>query len=126
MCKEVSKMINAKPTDPTQTMTLETLNRVSKAGAGLLQWVFSMLSYFKVAADVAPRREKVKNMEKKMVKNERDLQKIQDALKKLENEISQLSKNLLKKQGELKTLKAKLEEMTRGLESAAKLIEGLS
>ena len=49
-------------------------------GAGLLQWVFSMLKYFEVARDVEPRRQKVKKMERMMIKSQKDLKKTKNEL----------------------------------------------
>ena len=109
MYKAVSKILKSKPKDPAQAVTMENLNRVSKAGAGLLQWVLSMAKYYEVAKEVEPRRKKVKEMEKKMLQSQRDLKQIQSELAELEAQIKELSAKYENKNNELQELKTKAE-----------------
>ena len=104
---------------------MENLQRVSKAGAGLLQWVIAMMRYYDVAKEVAPRRKKVQEMEKKMLAAQRDLSKTEKDLAELEAQIKELSDNFKSKDAELKDLQKQAEQMAMYLDSAAKLIEGL-
>ena len=125
MYKKTKKIVNAKPKDKTQSLSIENLERVSKAGAGLFQWVLAMLRYYEVAKDVAPRRQKVREMEKKMLKSATDLKKTEKELQQLENQIKELSDTFKLKDAELKELEKKAEQMQIYLDSAAKLIKGL-
>eukprot|EP01084_Bolivina_argentea_P082346 149089_1 len=125
MYKKVNKILKCKPKDKQQTLTMDNLNRVSKAGAGLLQWVIAMMRYYDVAKEVAPRRKKVQEMEKKMLSAQRDLAKTEKDLAELESQIKQLSFNFNEKDTELKDLQSQAEQMKRYLDCAAKLISGL-
>ena len=118
-------MYLAKPKDKTQQLTMDNLLRVSKAGAGLMQWVIAMIRYYEVAKEVAPRRRKVKDMEKKMLAAQRDLMKTEKDLGELEAQIKELSDKFNAKDSELKSLQQQAEQMAMYLDSAAKLIEGL-
>ena len=125
MYKKVQKLLKAKPKDKAQALTMDNLSRVSQAGAGLLQWVISMIRYYEVAKEVAPRRKKVQEMEKKMLQSQRDLAKTEKELSELEAQIKELSDKFEIKDKELKELQKEAEQMRIYLESAAKLIDGL-
>jgi dynein heavy chain len=85
-----------------------------------------MIRYFEVAKEVAPRRKRVQEMEKKMMQSQRDLAKTEQELQELERQIKELSENFKIKDAELKELKQKADQMAKYLDSAAKLIAGLS
>jgi len=125
MYKSVNKILKSKPKDKSQALTMENLDRVSKAGAGLLQWVIAMMRYYDVAKEVAPRRKRVQEMEKKMLAAQRDLAKTEADLNTLEAQIAELSQTFNIKDKELKDLQQQAQQMAMYLESAAKLIEGL-
>jgi len=125
MYKKVSKLVRARPKDRAQTLTMDNLLRVSTAGAGLLQWVIATLRYYDVAKEVAPRRRRVQEMERKMLAAQRDLSRTEKDLAAVEAQIKTLSDSLEAKDTELKSLTAEAQRMAMYLDSAAKLIEGL-
>ena len=90
---------------------MDNLLRVSKAGAGLMQWVIAMIRYYEVAKEVAPRRRKVKDMEKKMLAAQRDLMKTEKDLGELEAQIKELSDKFNAKDSELKSLQQQAERL---------------
>eukprot|EP01084_Bolivina_argentea_P313550 542985_1 len=125
MYKKVQKILKGKPKEASQKLTMENVQRVSKAGAGLLQWVIAMIRYYDVAKEVAPRRKKVQEMEKKMLSAQRDLSKTEKDLAELEAAIDELSATFKAKDAELADLKQQAETQAMYLDSAAKLIDGL-
>jgi dynein axonemal heavy chain len=126
MMKKIKKILTRKTDDVKQQLTIENLKRISKAGTGLLQWVNAIVNYYAVARDVAPRRNKVKQMERQMAQSQRDLRKIKEELKQLEAEVKELSDTYETKSQELTELQQQAEEMERHLNAASKLIGGLS
>ena len=123
---KVSKILKKKTTDPKQKLTLENLQRISRASAGLLQWVMAIVNYNRVAKNVEPRRHKVKAMEKAKVKAEEDLAVIQSELAQLQTEIVTLRKTYTDKSEELRELEDKAAQMEKHLLAASQLINGLS
>lgn len=107
-------------------LNTEKMKTVSKAGAGLLQWVIAIRDYYEVARDVEPLRKKVKDMEKQQAASERQLADIQAALGKLTAEIADLDVRYRAASEELSDLKLKAALMERRLTAASKLISGLA
>jgi len=123
--KKIKKTLEKKPEDPKQALTMENIKRVSKAGAGLFQWVVAIMNYHEVAKDVQPRRQKVRQMEKEMAQSEQDLAQIKNELASLQKEITQLSATYQEKSEELYDLQLKADQMEKHLNAASKLIGGL-
>jgi len=125
MINRVLKILRRKTTDPKHKLTIENLQRVSQAAAGLFTWVCAVTNYHRVAKNVEPRRKKVKKMEKEKAKSEQDLLIIQDELAFLQSEIASLRKSYSEKNEELKDLEEKAEQMEKHLLAASQLINGL-
>ena len=123
---KVLKILKKKTTDPKQKLTLENLQRISRAAAGLLQWVLAIVNYNRVAKNVEPRRQKVKAMEKAKAKAEEDLHVIQEELQRLQTEIVTLRTTYTDKSEELRELEEKAVQMEKHLLAASQLINGLS
>ena len=106
-------------------LTLEGMKNVSKAGYGLLTWVVAIMKYYEVAKNVSPLREKVKAMEKAQQQTEKELGILQQTLSELSREIAELSAAFTAASGELDVLQTEAALMTKRLEAASKLIDGL-
>ena len=65
-------------------LNAQSLKRISRAGAGLFQWVSAIVNYYGVARTVAPKRELVKRMEREMAKSQTDLKRIKHELGELQ------------------------------------------
>jgi dynein heavy chain len=104
---------------------LEKMKTVSRAGAGLFQWVVAIKEYYGVAKDVDPLRKKVADMEKAQALGERELGEIKDLLAKLSAEIADLDAKYRAAASELADLSAKAALMEKRLAAASKLILGL-
>lgn len=58
-------------------MSLENLQTISTAGAGLLRWVIAMMNYYAVFRVVAPKRAAVATAERNLQKAQKELDIIQ-------------------------------------------------
>ena len=105
---------------------LESMKSVSKAGFGLLTWVVAIVKYFDVAKNVAPLREKVKEMEKAQRQTESELAVLTAQLAALAKDIGELNVQFAEANGELDVLQQEAALMTKRLNAAAALIEGLT
>ena len=117
--KKVNKYFN-------EELTLEKMQSVSKAGYGLLTWVVAIVKYYEVAKNVQPLREKVKEMEKAQRKTEAELAELQQMLGEIAKEIGELNVQYAEANGELDVLQTEAAIMTKRLNAASKLIEGLT
>jgi dynein heavy chain len=66
-----------------------SLIKISKAGAGLLKWVFAMVNYYAVAREINPMRAAVK-------KAEMELSAAQNGLARVKKELAELAEMLEK------------------------------
>ena len=119
MVKKVNKYF-------TEELTLEKMQSVSKAGYGLLTWVVAIVKYYEVAKNVAPLREKVKNMEKAQRQTEAELAELQATLAGLSKELGELNAQFAEANGELDVLQTEAALMTKRLNAASQLIDGLT
>lgn len=102
------------------------MSAVSKAGYGLLTWVVAIVKYYEVAKNVSPLRNKVKEMEKAQQQTEKELAELQAMLAKLSKEIDELNHQFTEANGELDVLQQEAALMTKRLNAASKLIDGLT
>ena len=109
-----------------ENLSLEKMQSVSKAGYGLLTWVVAILKYFDVAKNVSPLREKVKAMEKAQQQTEKELGELQGLLAVLSADLAELNKQYTEASNELDTLQSEAALMTKRLNAASKLIDGLT
>ncbi|RYH28883.1 hypothetical protein EON65_10520, partial [archaeon] len=117
--KKVNKYFN-------EELTLEKMQTVSKAGYGLLTWVVAITKYYEVAKNVSPLREKVKAMEKAQIQTEKELDELRSTLATLSKEIGELNAQYAEANAELDILQQEAALMTKRLNAASQLIEGLT
>lgn len=104
----------------------EKMKSVSKAGYGLLQWVLAMVKYYEVAKGVAPKRELVNKLQQKKEEAEENLKQINKELKELAENLEIVTAERQIQSDKLKQLKEDADTMTRRLNAASQLIEGLA
>jgi hypothetical protein len=103
----------------------EEMKKVSKAGFGRLQWVKATTRYYEVAKTVGPERKLVRELQQKKELAEINLAKINKELKELAVALEKLTEDEKEQSAKLKELKEEAEMMTRRLNAASQLIEGL-
>jgi len=107
-------------------LSMEKMKTVSKAGYGLLTWVDAIVKYYEVAKNVAPLRQKVKEMEKAQRQTESELAVLKDALDALSKELGELDVQYKEASAELDGLQTEASVMKKRLDAASKLITGLT
>jgi len=120
------KRVNKYFTGNDRQANLDAMKSVSKAGYGLLTWVVAIVKYYDVAKNVAPLREKVKEMEKAQRKTEAELAELQKLLAQLTKDLGELNSQFEEANGELTILQNEAAIMTKRLNAAAALIDGLT
>jgi dynein heavy chain len=105
--------------------TMEKMKTVSRAGAGLLQWVVAIKEYYGVARDVDPLRKKVADMERAQAQGERELEEITALVAKLSAELADLDVKYKAASSELNDLTTRAALMEKRLSAASKLVSGL-
>jgi dynein heavy chain, axonemal len=105
---------------------LTEMKGVSSAGHGLLVWVIAMLKYYEVAKEVEPLRIKVATMEKAQAQTEKELFELQVTLDALSKEINELNQQFQEANQELDILQQDAALMTKRLNAASQLIDGLT
>lgn len=105
---------------------LDQMSTVSQAGFGLLTWVVAICKYYEVAKNVAPLRERVKNMEKAQRQTEAELAEINAILSQLAADLKTLNDQYQEANGELDILQQEASLMSKRLAAASKLISGLT
>ena len=99
---------------------------ISKAGAGLLKWVFAMLKYNTVAKEIEPMRNAVKKAEMDLARSQKSLAKTKHELVELKKFLDKLAVDLQAATAEKEALKNKADTMARQLSAAQKLLDGLA
>ena len=86
--KQIKKYMSDSQFTPTGLL------KISKAGAGLLKWVFAMVNYYGIAKEINPMRAAVKNAEmelgqaqKGLARVKKELAELADMLEKLKNDL---------------------------------------
>ncbi len=102
------------------------MKTVSKAGAGLLKFVYAVLGYNAVFREVKPKKDKVARLEKEYHDSTRELDKINNQVAKIEALLADLAKKLEVQSAEKTKLEQETAIMERRLIAADKLINGLS
>ncbi|XP_071945421.1 dynein axonemal heavy chain 10-like [Antedon mediterranea] len=105
--------------------SLDEMNKISKAGAGLFKFVTAVMGYCAVAKEIKPKREKVARLEKTFHQAKRDLDRINKEVGALEGELLGLSQQYEEAMREKQQLQEEAEIMERRLIAADKLISGL-
>lgn len=106
-------------------ISVENLTKISKAGRGLLVWVFALLKYYEVKIVVDPLRERVKEMQKAQTATKKELAETSTFLESLDCDLSQLRMEYDIAKDELSALQYQSSEMEKRLHSAMALIDGL-
>jgi len=122
--KQVKKIKDLLARDK-ETFEGDKMKSVSKAGYGLLQWVLAMVRYNEVAKGVEPKRKLVAELQNQKEQAEDNLKKINTQLKELGESLAQLTEDEKEQSATLMNLKEEADTMTRRLNAASQLIEGL-
>ncbi|CAJ1332260.1 unnamed protein product [Effrenium voratum] len=120
--KRIKELLNKEK----ETFEGEKMKSVSRAGYGLLQWVLAMVKYYEVAKGVAPKRELVNKLQQKKEEAEENLKQINKELKELAENLEIVTAERQVQSDKLKQLKEDADTMTRRLNAASQLIEGLA
>ncbi|XP_072367150.1 dynein axonemal heavy chain 10 isoform X2 [Scyliorhinus torazame] len=105
--------------------SLDEMQAISRAGAGMLKFVEAVMGYCDVAREIKPKREKVARLERNYYQSKRDLEKIQAELAAIQSELQALSDRYEAAMREKQQLQEEAEIMERRLVAADKLISGL-
>lgn len=105
---------------------LAKMKGISKAGSGLLKFVYAIVGYNAVYKEVKPKKDKVARLEKEFHEATRELKKINDQVAKLEKSLAELAAKLETSLAEKNRLEEETMIMERRLIAADKLINGLS
>ncbi|XP_078277210.1 LOW QUALITY PROTEIN: dynein axonemal heavy chain 10 [Rhinoraja longicauda] len=105
--------------------SLDEMQAISKAGAGMLKFVEAVMGYCEVAREIKPKREKVARLERNYYQSKRELEKIQAELAAIQRELQALSDRYEAAMREKLQLQEEAEIMERRLVAADKLISGL-
>lgn len=106
-------------------VSIQRMEEISSAGAGLLTFVLAIVGYCNVARQIAPKRAAVASLEKNLAMSKNEFNKITKELKHLAEELSTLQKQFHTAKAEQFELKTMAEVMERRLIAADKLISGL-
>eukprot|EP00062_Callorhinchus_milii_P021625 gi/632978548/ref/XP_007905975.1/ PREDICTED: dynein heavy chain 10, axonemal [Callorhinchus milii] len=105
--------------------SLEEMQAISKAGAGMFKFVEAVMGYCEVAREIKPKREKVARLERHYYQSKRELEKIQAELAAIQRELQALSDRYEAAMRGKQQLQEEAEIMERRLIAADKLIRGL-
>jgi len=122
--KQVRQIRGLLARDPA-TFEGDAMASKSKAGFGLLQWVMAMVKYNDVAKGVEPKRKMVAELQAQKEEAEDNLKKITKELKELAEALEKLTVDEQEKSATLRQLKEDADLMTKRLNAASQLIEGL-
>jgi len=98
----------------------------SSAAGGLYKWCDATLTCYDIFKDVEPKRKKAEAMKVQKEKGERELAETEANLAALNAKLKELNENKKIKEAALTELQAIQAEMTRKLNSASQLINGLA
>jgi dynein heavy chain len=121
-----SKLITGHVTGNNSEECIKSMKGVSKAGSGLLKFVYAIIGYNSVFREVKPKRDKVARLEKEFHESKRELDKINNQVSKIEALLLDLAQKLEKQMAEKLKLERETAIMERRLIAADKLINGLS
>ena len=116
---KVSKYTRQPDFDP------EVVGGVSKAAKSLCMWVRAMEVYGRIAKEVAPKREKLKNAMKTLAVKQKQLQTAQEKVKEISDRVLALREKYTENVNNKDRLRMESEELEVKLDRAKKLVEGL-
>lgn len=102
------------------------MKKISAAGAGLLKFVYAIISYNGVYREVKPKKDKVARLEKEFNDSKRELEKLNSKVASIESQLADLAAKLEIQLAEKTKLEEETAIMERRLIAADKLINGLS
>lgn len=103
----------------------EVIEKVSKAGLCLYDWVTAMVKYYAVAKDVEPKKKRVAKLEEQLEQSSKDLAQLQSKILSLEEDSKRLRDQLQAAQNEQQELADSAALMAKRLDAAKRLIAGL-
>ncbi len=107
--RDIREIIRAK------NLRLEDVKSASKAGAGILKFILAVLSFYDVAREVRPKRERVRMLERDMSFAEKELARANKELCHLETQLAYLQRRYNIAQKEMDQLVEEMKVMTRRL-----------
>jgi len=117
--RSVKQLLNSMNT------SVDEMKEISKAGAGLLKFVWAIIGYCDVAKTIKPKREKVAKLEKNYMQSKRDLDRIEREVGAIEDLLKSLGERYEEAMKERQNLQEEANIMERRLIAADKLISGL-
>lgn len=102
------------------------MRSASKAGGGFFKFILSVVSFYDVAKEIRPKRERVKMLERDFAKAKKELQMLTEAVAQLEQMMINLRRQFSEAQSEMERLKNEMNVMLRQLLAAEKLTAGLA
>lgn len=120
------KIVQEKYVDGKPELTVESVNRSSKACGPLYSWAMSQIQYSSVYNRVQPLREEVKQLEVEAQKAKDEKEQLEVKVKKLEDSIIQYKSDYAVLIREVTSLKAEMESVLTKVARAESLIESLS
>jgi dynein heavy chain len=106
-------------------VSVQRMQEISTAGAGLLKFVLAVIGYCNVAKVIAPKRAAVASLEKNLALSKNEFAKITKELKALGEQLGTLQTQFHTAKAEQLDLKKMADLMERRLSAADKLISGL-
>ncbi|KAL5105240.1 Dynein heavy chain 10 axonemal [Taenia crassiceps] len=104
----------------------EEVRAASKAGGGFFKFILSVIGFYDVAKMIRPKRERVRALERELVKAVRELQMLTDQVNQLEDMLLTLRRQFAEAQSEMDRLRNEMNIMLRQLLAAEKLTTGLA
>ncbi|KAF2892470.1 hypothetical protein ILUMI_13689 [Ignelater luminosus] len=105
---------------------LDDMANISKAGFGLLKFVYAVLGYCAVYREVKPKKERVEQLQREYDSAKRSLDKLNKEIAKLEDDLAKLNEKYEVAMKRKQELQEETDIMMRRLIAADKLISGLS
>ncbi|KAL0487737.1 dynein heavy chain [Acrasis kona] len=107
-------------------MKKEKVEKTAEAAGALCEWVKCMCTYYQTAKFVAPKQQRVRDMEIEMSRASRELNKAEEEVRKQQAELDEMKNKLDGAMSSKKALEDDALLTKRRMESAEALIEGLS
>lgn len=110
----------------TDDEVMAFVKTASGAAAGLYKWAACSVGAYWIFKDVEPKRKKAEQMKQAKIKGEKELAETEAKVAALNANLAELRKTQTEKQDELDGYIAESDKMTRKLNAASQLINGLA
>uniref|UniRef100_A0A1I8PAD1 Dynein-1, subspecies f n=1 Tax=Stomoxys calcitrans TaxID=35570 RepID=A0A1I8PAD1_STOCA len=109
-----------------KTQTLDDMEKISIAGAGLLKFVKAVIGFYEVYKDVKPKKERVDYLVAEQEQQIKLLNYLNAEIEKLEAQLDALNNRYAESMKQMKALTEMMQQAERRLIASDKLISGLS